>query len=93
MPRGWIEGSLALGVNELANVLEGRRPNRTAGDGRRHRAGLARALGETVMLSMVSGGGRLLAQPGGRAHLPVGAVPRLAATILGYTDRGSPRRR
>ena len=55
VPRGWIEGSLALGVNRWRTfwkvAVRTARPAMVAGTV----LAVARALGESVMLSMVSG--------------------------------------
>ena len=55
VPRGWLEGSLALGVNRWRTIwkiaVRAARPAMVAGTV----LAVARAIGESVMLAMVSG--------------------------------------
>ena len=74
VPRGWMEGSLALGVNQLADVLEDRRADRPTGTDRRHGAG-HRARARRVRDAQHGvRHGRLRARPRRRADLPVRAL-------------------
>ena len=80
VPRGWLEGSLALGRQPLADVLEASavraaRPALIAGTV----LATARALGESVMLEHGLGLGRVRAQPRRRADLLLRAVTRARA--------------
>ena len=93
VPRGWIEGSLALGVNRWRTfwniAVRTARPALIAGTV----LATARALGESVMLSMVSGVGRVRPQPGRRADLHLRALPRAGADDPRTTPTSSARRR
>ena len=69
VPRGWLEGSLGLGINRWRTFwkigVRTARPALVAGTV----LATARALGEAVMLAMVSGGVGVRAEPGRRADL------------------------
>ena len=75
VPRSWQEGSLALGVNRWRTIwrvsLRTARPAIVAAT----ILATARALGEAVMLAMVSGGARLRRQPARRPDV----LPRAGA--------------
>ena len=86
VPRNWLEGSLALGVNRWRTfwkvaVLTAR-PALIAGTV----LATARALGESVMLSMVSGSVGFAPNPADGLILFVEPSRGLAATILHNTD-------
>jgi phosphate transport system permease protein len=86
VPRGWLEGSLALGVNRWRTfwkiaVLTAR-PALVAGTV----LATARALGESVMLSMVSGSVAFAPNPADGLIFLVEPSRGLAATILHNTD-------
>jgi phosphate transport system permease protein len=86
VPRGWLEGSLALGVNRWRTfwniaVLTAR-PALVAGTV----LATARALGESVMLSMVGGSTAFAPNPADGLIFFVEPSRGLAATILHNTD-------
>ncbi len=86
VPRGWLEGSLALGVNRWRTfwniaVLTAR-PALVAGTV----LATARALGESVMLSMVSGSVGFAPNPADGLIFIFEPSRGLAATILHNTD-------
>ncbi len=86
VPRNWLEGSLALGVNRWRTfwkvaVLTAR-PALVAGTV----LATARALGESVMLSMVSGSVGFAPNPADGLIFPLEPSRGLAATILHNTD-------
>jgi ABC-type phosphate transport system permease subunit len=86
VPRNWLEGSLALGVNRWRTfwnvaVLTAR-PALIAGTV----LGTARALGESVMLSMVSGSVGFAPNPADGLIFFYEPSRGLAATILHNTD-------
>jgi phosphate transport system permease protein len=86
VPRGWIEGSLALGVNRWRTfwkvAVRTARPALVAGTV----LATARALGEAVMLSMVSGSVGFAPNPADGLIFFVEPSRGLAATILHNTD-------
>ena len=86
VPRGWIEGSLALGVNRWRTfwkvAVRTARPALIAGTV----LATARALGESVMLSMVSGGVGFAPNPADGPIFFVEPSRGLAATILHNND-------
>jgi phosphate transport system permease protein len=86
VPRSWTEGSAALGVNRWRTIwrvsLRTARPAIVA-------AGVlatARALGESIMLSMVSGSRGFAANPIDGVTFLFEPVRPLAATIIDYID-------
>ena len=86
VPRGWLEGSLALGVNRWRTfwkiAVRSARPALIAGTV----LGTARALGESVMLLMVSGGVGFSPNPADGLIFFVEPSRGLSATILQYKD-------
>jgi phosphate ABC transporter permease protein PstC len=87
VPRGWLEGSLALGINRWRTFwkvgVRTARPVLVAGTV----LATARALGEAVMLSMVSGGVGFAPNPvDGLIFLFEPSRP-LAATIISNTEQ------
>jgi len=87
VPRGWLEGSLALGVNRWRTfwkvAVRTARPALVAGTV----LATARALGESVMLSMVTGSVGFSPNPADGFPLFLFEPTRgLAATILAYRD-------
>ena len=86
VPRGWLEGSLALGVNRWRTFWKiavfTARPALVAGTV----LATARALGESVMLSMVSGSVAFAPNPADGLIFFVEPSRGLAATILHNTD-------
>jgi phosphate transport system permease protein len=87
VPRNWIEGSLALGVNRWRTFWKvavlAARPALIAGTV----LATARALGESVMLSMVSGSVGFAPNPADGLLFFVEPSRGLAATILHNTDQ------
>jgi phosphate transport system permease protein len=86
VPRGWLEGSIALGVNRWRSfwnvaVLTAR-PALISGTV----LATARALGEAVMLSMVSGTTGFAPNPADGLLFFVEPTRGLSATILQQTD-------
>jgi phosphate transport system permease protein len=86
VPRNWLEGSLALGVNRWRTIWKvavlTARPALIAGTV----LATARALGESVMLSMVSGSVGFAPNPADGLIFFVEPSRGLAATILHNTD-------
>jgi ABC-type phosphate transport system permease subunit len=87
VPRGWIEGSLALGVNRWRTywkvAVRTARPALVAGTV----LATARALGEAVMLGMVSGSVGFAPNPADGFPIFLWEPSRgLAATIIAYTE-------
>ena len=86
VPRGWLEGSLALGVNRWRTFWKiavfTARPALVAGTV----LATARALGESVMLSMISGSVAFAPNPADGLIFFVEPSRGLAATILHNTD-------
>jgi phosphate transport system permease protein len=86
-PRNWIEGSLALGVNRWRTfwnvAVLSARPALVAGTV----LAVARALGESVMLSMVSGSIGFAPNPADGLIFFFEPSRGLAATILHNTDQ------
>src|SRR6202012_751579 len=86
VPRGWLEGSLALGVNRWRTfwniAVHAARPALIAGTV----LATARALGESVMLSMVGGSTAFAPNPADGLIFFVEPSRGLAATILHNTD-------
>jgi phosphate transport system permease protein len=86
VPRGWLEGSLALGVNRWRTfwkiAVRTARPALIAGTV----LATARALGESVMLSMVSGSVGFAPNPADGLIFFVEPSRPFAATILQYKD-------
>ncbi|MCW3046698.1 MAG: binding-protein-dependent transport system inner rane component [Solirubrobacterales bacterium] len=82
VPRSWLEGSLALGINEWRTFwkigVRTARPVLVAGTV----LGVARALGEAIMLAMVSGSVGFAPNPGDGLIFFVEPSRPLAATIL-----------
>jgi phosphate transport system permease protein len=86
VPRGWLEGSLALGVNRWRTywkiAVRTARPAMIAGTV----LATARALGESVMLSMVSGSVGFAPNPADGLVFIFEPSRGLSATILHNTD-------
>lgn len=86
VPRGWLEGSLALGVNRWRTfwniAVRTARPALIAGTV----LATARALGESVMLSMVGGSTAFAPNPADGLIFFLEPSRGLAATILHNTD-------
>jgi phosphate transport system permease protein len=86
VPPSWTEGSAALGVNRWRTTwrvsLRTARPAIVAGAV----LATARALGEAIMLSMVSGSRGFAANPLDGTTFLFEPVRPLAATIIGYID-------
>jgi phosphate transport system permease protein len=86
VPRGWLEGSLGLGINEWRTFwkigVRTARPVLVAGTV----LAVARALGEAVMLSMVSGSVGFVPQPADGLIFFFEPSRPLAATILRTTE-------
>ena len=86
VPRGWLEGSLALGVNRWRTFwkvgVRTARPAMVAGTV----LAVARALGESVMLSMVSGTVGFSPNPADGLIFLFEPSRGLAATILQNTE-------
>jgi phosphate transport system permease protein len=86
VPRGWLEGSLALGINRWRTfwmiAVRTARPALIAGTV----LATARALGESVMLSMVSGSIGFAPNPADGLIFLFEPSRGLAATILHNTD-------
>lgn len=82
VPRGWLEGSLGLGINRWRTFwkigVRTARPALVAGSV----LATARALGEVVMLAMVCGGVGFAPNPADGAIFFVEPVRPIAATIL-----------
>src|ERR1700722_2226252 len=91
VPRGWLEGSLALGVNRWRTfwkvAVRTARPVLVAGTV----LATARALGEAVMLSMVSGGVGFAPNPADGLIFLFEPSQPLATTILRNQDELSSR--
>ena len=89
VPRGWLEGSMALGVNRWRSywnlAVRTARPALIAGTV----LATARALGEAVMLSMVAGTVGFAPNPVDGLMFFVEPARGLAATILQQTDEFS----
>ena len=87
VPRGWLEGSLALGVNRWRTfwkvAVRTARPVLVAGTV----LATARALGEAVMLSMVSGGVGFSPNPADGLIFLFEPSRPLAATIISNTEQ------
>lgn len=86
VPRGWLEGSLALGINRWRTfwkiAVRTARPALVAGAV----LATARALGESVMLAMVSGGVGFAPNPADGRIFLFEPSRGLASTILFNTD-------
>ena len=86
VPRGWLEGSLALGINRWRTfwkiAVRAARPALIAGTV----LATARALGEAVMLAMVSGGVGFAPNPADGLIFLFEPSRGLSATILQNTD-------
>jgi ABC-type phosphate transport system permease subunit len=86
VPQGWLEGSLALGVNRWRTfwkiAVRTARPALVAGTV----LATARALGEAVMLSMVSGSVGFAPNPADGLIFFVEPSRGLAATIIANTE-------
>jgi phosphate ABC transporter permease protein PstC len=86
VPRSWLEGSLALGVNRWQTfwniAVRTARPALVAGTV----LATARALGESVMLGMVSGSTAFAPNPADGLMFLLEPTRPYAATILGETD-------
>jgi phosphate transport system permease protein len=86
VPRGWLEGSLALGINRWRTFwkvgVRTARPALVAGTV----LATARALGEAVMLSMVSGSVGFAPNPADGLIFFVEPSRPLAATIIRNTE-------
>jgi phosphate ABC transporter permease protein PstC len=86
VPRGWLEGSLALGINRWRTVwkvgVRTARPALVAGTV----LAAARALGEAVMLSMVSGSVGFAPNPADGLIFFVEPSRGLSATIIRNTE-------
>jgi ABC-type phosphate transport system permease subunit len=87
VPRGWIEGSLGLGVNRWRTfwkiAVRTARPALVAGTV----LAVARALGEAVMLGMVSGGVGFAPNPADGLIFLWEPSRGLAATIIANTEQ------
>ncbi len=91
VPRNWLEGSLALGVNQWRSfwkvAVRTARPAMIAGTV----LAVARALGETIMLTMLSGGVGFAPNPIDGLIFLFEPSRGLASTIFFYNDeRTSP---
>lgn len=88
VPRSWLEGSAALGVNRWRTIwrvsLRTARPAIVAGAV----LATARALGEAIMLAMVSGSRAFDANPLDGATFLFEPVRPLASTIIAYVEGG-----
>jgi phosphate ABC transporter permease protein PstC len=86
VPQGWLEGSLALGINDWRTfwkiAVRAARPALVAGTV----LAVARALGEAIMLSMVSGSIGFAPNPADGLIFFVEPSRPLAATILKNTE-------
>ncbi len=86
VPRGWLEGSLALGINEWRTFwkigVRTARPVLVAGTV----LAVARALGEAIMLAMVSGAVGFAPNPADGPIFFVEPSRPLAATIFTNTE-------
>jgi ABC-type phosphate transport system permease subunit len=86
VPRGWLEGSFALGINSWRTFwkigVRTARPVLVAGTV----LGTARALGEAIMLAMVSGSVGFAPNPADGAIFLFEPSRPLAATILRNSD-------
>jgi ABC-type phosphate transport system permease subunit len=86
VPRGWLEGSLALGINRWRTFwkvgVRTARPVFVAGTV----LATARALGEAIMISMVSGGVGFAPNPVDGLIFFFEPSRSLAATIIGFTE-------
>jgi ABC-type phosphate transport system permease subunit len=86
VPRGWLEGSLALGINDWRTFwkigVRTARPVLVAGTV----LAIARALGEAIMLAMVSGSIGFAPNPADGLIFFVEPSRPLAATILQNTE-------
>src|SRR3954447_5480386 len=86
VPRGWLEGSLGLGINEWRTFwkigVRTARPVLVAGTV----LAIARALGEVVMLAMVSGAVGFAPNPADGLTFFFEPSRPLAATILNYAE-------
>ena len=86
VPRGWLEGSLALGINDWRTFwkigVRTARPVLVAGTV----LAIARALGEAIMLAMVSGGIGFAPNPGDGLIFLFEPSRPFAATILQSGD-------
>lgn len=86
VPRGWLEGSLALGINDWRTfwkiAVRTARPVLIAGTV----LAVARALGESIMLAMVSGSIAFAPNPADGPIFFVEPSRPLAATILKNTE-------
>ena len=86
VPRGWLEGSLALGINEWRTfwkvAVRTARPVLVAGTV----LATARALGEAIMVSMVSGGVPFAPNPVDGLIFFFEPSQPLAATIIRNTE-------
>ena len=86
VPRSWLEGSLALGVNRWRTfwkiAVRTARPALVAGTV----LATARALGEAVMLGMVSGSVAFAPNPADGLIFWLEPTRGLAATLLGNTE-------
>jgi phosphate transport system permease protein len=86
VPRNWLEGSLALGVNQWRSfwkvAVRTARPTLVAGTV----LAIARALGETVMLAMLSGGVGFAPNPADGLIFFLEPSRGLASTILFNTE-------
>ncbi len=88
VPRGWLEGSLALGINEWRTfwkvAVRTARPVLVAGTV----LATARALGEAIMISMVSGGVGFAPNPIDGLIFFFEPSQPLAATLIRNTTEG-----
>jgi ABC-type phosphate transport system permease subunit len=86
VPRSWLEGSLALGVNRWRSfwliAVRSARPALIAGTV----LATARALGEAIALEMVSGGVTFAPNPADGFVFFLEPSQGLAATLIGNTD-------
>src|SRR4051812_40507896 len=86
VPRGWLEGSLALGINEWRTFwkigVRTARPVLVAGTV----LAVARALGEAIMLAMVAGSVGFVPNPADGLIFVFEPSRPLAATILKTTE-------
>ena len=93
VPSSWREGAIALGVNPLramlAVTLRAARPAIVAAAV----LATARALGEAIMISMVSGGSAFAPKPIDGADLPLRAAAHARLGRSSTTTKGSARRR
>jgi phosphate transport system permease protein len=89
VPKAWREGAIALGLNPLRAILtvvvRAARPAIVAAAV----LATARALGEAIMVLMVSGGGAFSPRPSDGFSFLFEPLSTLASTIVGYAEGAS----